>query len=74
MPITPFLETNHNFDPETKRVMGVAFETTCAIFRVEDTTDDFAAMIAKRIIHHAKKGVRSPSLLCEKAVTDLLGL
>jgi hypothetical protein len=36
MPITPFLD-GHKFDPETKRVMGVAFEMTCAAVCTENS-------------------------------------
>jgi len=35
MPITPYLD-DHQFDPETKRVMGLAFEMACIDLRLTD--------------------------------------
>ena len=70
MPITPFLE-GFKFDPETKRVMGVAFEMTYAALRRIDTTDGTSAIIAKRIIDLAKNGERNPDVLCDQALIDL---
>jgi len=69
MPITSFLG-RERFDPETKRILGVAFEMTrAAIARpMEDATD---GIIAKCIIELAKSGERNPDRLCEKALTIL---
>ena len=41
MPITPFLDGEH-FDAETKRVMGVAFESTIAALRLADRVGEDA--------------------------------
>jgi hypothetical protein len=70
MPITPFLD-GHNFNPETKRVMGVAFEITRAAMRLTDRDDPIIEIIAKKIIELAKAGERNPDLLCERALSDL---
>ena len=69
MPISEFLD-GLKFDPETKRVMGVAFETTCAAFRL-DKTDPIPETVAKKIIELANAGVRDPDQLCELALNDL---
>jgi hypothetical protein len=34
MPITPFIN-GHRFEPEEKRVLGVAFEMVCIALQVE---------------------------------------
>lgn len=38
MPISPFLD-GHKFDPETKRIMGIAFEMTCIALGLTDQDD-----------------------------------
>jgi hypothetical protein len=55
-----FRNGTFNFDPEARRVMGVAFEMA----RVANE------MIAKRITELAKAGERNPDLLCESAVKE----
>ncbi len=70
MPITPFLD-GQKFDPETKRVMGVAFEMTRAALRLTDRNDPIIEIIAKKIIELAKAGARNPDLLCERALKHL---
>ena len=58
MPI-PFLNGEH-FDPETNRVMGVAFESARAALRVSDTVDPVLPLVANKIIDLAK----SVTLIC----------
>jgi hypothetical protein len=70
MPITIYLE-GQKFDPETKRVMGIAFEMTRAALRLTDRDDLALAMVAKRIIELAKAGEPNPDLLCERVLNDL---
>jgi hypothetical protein len=72
MSITQFLNGEH-FDAETKQVMGVAFELACAILRVSDSTHPVLPHVADKIIKVAKAGERNPDLLCERALTDLVG-
>jgi hypothetical protein len=48
MPITEFLD-GYKSDPETKRVMGVAFEMTRAALRLVDRDDLAVAIIAKKL-------------------------
>jgi hypothetical protein len=50
--------------------MGVAFEMTCAAFRL-DKTDPIPETVAKKIIELANAGVRDPDQLCELALNDL---
>ena len=64
MPITQFLDSPE-FDPETKRVMDVAFEMARAALRLGDQGNLINERIAKRIIELAKMGEADPDLLCE---------
>ena len=65
MPIRPFLD-DQNFDPETTRLMGIAFETVrAAIKRPDDLTDE---MIARKIIDLAKAGERDVEALGKAAL------
>ena len=70
IPITIYLD-GYKPDPETKRVMGVAFEMTRVALRLNDRDDLAVAIIAKKIIELAKAGERNPDLLCEGALKDL---
>jgi hypothetical protein len=55
MPITTFLEGDGpHFDPETKRVMGLAFKRTCAALRLRDDTEPVAEIVARNIIELCK--------------------
>jgi hypothetical protein len=69
MPISQFLG-NSKFDPETKRIMGLAFEMTRLALGLADRGDIANELIAKRIIELAKTGERNPDLLCESAVKE----
>jgi hypothetical protein len=70
MPITPYLDGFY-FDPETKRVMGLAFEMTLAALRLTDWNELPKEIVAKKIIALAQEGMRDPNLLCEWALDDL---
>jgi hypothetical protein len=70
MPITPFLN-GERFDAETKRVMGVAFESARAALRASDMVDPVLPLVANKIIELAKAGERNADLLCERALSDL---
>jgi hypothetical protein len=70
MPISQFLG-NSKFDPETRRIMGLAFEMTRLALGLADRGDIANdELIAKRIIELAKAGERNPDLLCESAVKE----
>ena len=71
MPITPFLR-DPEFDRETMRIMGVAFEMARAAVK-RDWGGLYANhTMAKRIIELAKGGERNPDVLCEQALSYFL--
>ena len=69
MPITQFLDSS-KFDPETKRVMGVAFEMARAALQLGDQSNLINERIAKKIIELAKTGELNPALLCESVLSE----
>jgi hypothetical protein len=70
MPITPYLDNEH-VDPEIKRIMGIAFEMTCAALHLTDRANPVVAIVANRIIELAKSGEHAPDRLCERVLADL---
>jgi hypothetical protein len=70
MAITPFLD-GFKFDPEAKRIMGVAFEMTCAALKYAKQPDVAHEAVARKIIELAKNGVLDPDRLCERVLDDL---
>ena len=68
MPIRPFL-TGQIFDPETTRIMGVAFEIAYTALRLADR-GPLEAIVAQRIIELASPGERNTDLLCEKVLFE----
>ncbi len=70
MSIRAFLD-GHKFDPETKRVMGLAYEMTCVALKLADRNDLANEVIAKKIIELAKAGERDPDRLCDRTLADL---
>jgi len=70
MPIRPYL--NHEqFDQETLRILGVAFEQVCIGLRTGDCDDDVKQAIANKIIALSKTGELNPDLLCERALKGI---
>jgi hypothetical protein len=59
-------------DPETERVMAVAYEMICATFQLDDQ-EPIDEAVARKIIELTHVGVRDPDQLCELALTDLRG-
>jgi hypothetical protein len=59
------------FDPEAKRIMGIAFEMTCASLKYANQPDVAHEAVANRIIELAKNGMRDPDRLCERVMDDL---
>jgi hypothetical protein len=55
MSITLFLDSA-KFDPETNRVMAVAFDMACAALQLGDQSNLINERIAKRIVEHADTG------------------
>ena len=71
MPIGQYLH-GENFDPETTRVIGVAFEMACAALQLRDRSDPATtAMVAEKIIALAKTGERCATALCDRALSEL---
>jgi hypothetical protein len=69
MPIRAYLN-GEGFDPETVRLMGLAFEMALASLR-SGCTDPLREALARKIIEIAKTGERDPERLCEGALKDL---
>jgi hypothetical protein len=67
--IRPHLD-RHKFDPETKRVMGLAFEMVLAALRLADRDDRANEVIASRIIALAKIGESDPNLMCDAVLKE----
>ncbi len=65
--MTAFLD-GERFDPETMRVMGLAFEMARAALRLADNADFATQTLAKKIIDLAKSGETDPNELCERAL------
>lgn len=68
MPIAQFLDTSE-FDPETKRVMAVAFEMARAALQLGDQSILWERIV-KRIIELAKTGELNPDVLCEAVLKE----
>ena len=66
VPITGYL------NPETDRVVVVAFAMTCAAIRLQ-LDDNLKLLIASKIIEIAKAGETNLDRLCERALIDLRG-
>ena len=69
MPITQFFAGSY-FDPETTRVMGVAFEMAREALQLGNRGNLANERIAKRIIELAKAGELNPDLLCESVLRE----
>jgi hypothetical protein len=70
MPITEFM-SDFRTDPETRRLMGLAFELTRVTLRLSDRKDPLIQLVADRIIELAKTGERNPERLCDLALANI---
>ena len=71
MPIRAYLY-GHRFDPETTRLMGIAFEMALvALQRTDGIVNPTHDAVAKKIIELAKAGERDPEHLCDAALQAL---
>jgi hypothetical protein len=70
MPIAPYLN-GKRFDPETKRVLSIAFELVCTALQIGASGDDVEQAIADKVIELAKVGERHPDMLCERVLEDI---
>ena len=64
MPIRSHLN-GHRFDPETMRLMGIAYEMTLISLWLVDRGDIVNNVVAQKLIEIAKAGERDPERLCE---------
>ena len=65
MPIRAYLD-GHRFDPETVRLMGIAFEMGLVVLeRTDGTVNPTRDAVAKKMIQLAKAGERQPGRLCD---------
>jgi len=69
MPIRPHLD-GQKFDPETIRVMGLAYEMALVALRLADRGDLANEVLAHRIMDLAKGGERDPERLCEGVLEE----
>jgi hypothetical protein len=67
MPIRQYLD-GERFDPETTRVLGIAFETAIQALHNWGVDDPPRDAIARAIIGFAKAGERDPERLCDLAL------
>lgn len=63
MPITPFPQERHAFEPDDVKAMSEAFTDVCDALGLKERDDPATRIIARRIIDHAERGVRSRSSL-----------
>src|SRR5215813_5342929 len=68
MPIAQFFDSSE-FDPETKRVMAVAFEMARAALQLGDQSILWER-IAKKIIELTKTSELNPDVLCEAVLKE----
>ena len=70
MPIRHYLQS-HRFDPETARLLGVAFEMALvALQHLDRAVSPTRDAIAQKIIELAKAGERDPGRLCDAALVS----
>jgi hypothetical protein len=68
MPIRHYLQ-GHRFDPETARLLGLAFEmAVVALKHVEGPVAPTRDLVAQKIIELAIAGERDPERLCDRAL------
>ena len=64
MPIRPYLQ-GQAFDPDSIRVMGVAFDNACKQLGILDKHDAVTKIVARTVIDMAQRGFRD-----EESLTD----
>jgi hypothetical protein len=69
--ILPFIRARGDFDDETTRLMGEAFDTARASLDGYDEPELFYEIIAARIIEAAMKGERDPIRLRDAGLAAL---
>ncbi len=66
--ILPFIHAKADFDDETTRLMGEAFDAARANLDGQDEPELFYEIIAARIVEAARKGERDPNRLRDIAL------
>ena len=69
MSIRPHLD-GHKFDPETIRVMGIAFEMALVALKLAYRGDLANEIVAQKIIALAKAGEHDPERLCDGVMRE----
>jgi hypothetical protein len=62
MPIQPYLQ-GEAFDPDTVRVMGIAFENACKELGILNKHDAVTRVVARTVIDMAQRGFRDEESL-----------
>jgi hypothetical protein len=70
MPIRQYLN-GQQFDPETVRVMGLAFEISRVALQLADRDDPANQIAANKVIEIAQAGERDPERICERVLAAL---
>jgi hypothetical protein len=70
-PILPFIHLRADFDDETTRLMGEAFDAARASLDGQDEPELFYEIIAARIVEAAKRGERDPIRLRDYGLAAL---
>jgi hypothetical protein len=70
VPIRVYLK-GREFDAESIRVMGIAFECARSALHVVPSDDTLNEAVAVRIIEQARTGERNPDKLCDFAIAAL---
>ena len=69
--ILPFIRARADFDEETTRLMGEAFDAARAALHGRGQPEIVYGIIAKRIVEAAKKGERDPIRLRDAGLAAL---
>ena len=68
MPLTPYLQDQTVFDPETIELMTNAYLAACQALGLKERDDGLTRLVANRIIDAAAKGERDPAKLYQHGI------
>ncbi len=69
MPIRPYLQ-GQAFDPDSIRVMSVAFENACKQLGILDKHDAVTKIVARTVIDMAQRGYRDEDSLTDAVMQE----
>ena len=72
MSIRPYLD-GHPLDPETVRLLGLAFALTCAALKIEQSNEPAREVLAEKLIELTEQGERDPETLCTEVLKWVRG-